>query len=93
MRRFYWKKPVFFRNDQGALKTLKQDQPVVFTEMLRKWAAKFNYHPNEVIALFTSLGYECFYASIDGTLLDFNEMTDETKETNFFFYIGLIIQL
>jgi FkbM family methyltransferase len=69
---------------QGALKTLQKDQPIVFTEMLRKWSAKFNYHPNEILALFTRLGYRCFYA--DGaTLTELTEMTDETIETNFFF--------
>jgi FkbM family methyltransferase len=69
---------------QGATETLQRDQPIVFTEMLRKWSAKFNYHPNEIIALFSSFGYQCFYA--DGvTLKALNEMTDETLETNFFF--------
>ena len=69
---------------QGALKTLQRDQPIVFTEMLRKWAAKFNYHPNEIFKLFSLLGYRCFYA--DGAfLIELFEMTDETVETNFFF--------
>lgn len=69
---------------QGAMETLQRDKPIVFTEMLRKWAAKFNYHPNEIIALFSSLGYRCFYA--DGYVLKkLAEMTDETVETNFFF--------
>lgn len=69
---------------QGATETLQRDKPIVFTEMLRKWAAKFNYHPNEIFALFASLGYRCFYA--DGTVLsELIEMTDETVETNFFF--------
>ena len=31
---------------QGAEKTLQQDKPIVFTEMLRKWAAKFGYQPS-----------------------------------------------
>lgn len=69
---------------QGAKETLQRDKPIVFTEMLRKWAAKFNYHPNEIIALFTSLGYRCFYA-VGPNLKELAEMTDETVETNFFF--------
>lgn len=69
---------------QGAKKTLQLEQPIVFTEMLRKWAAKFNYHPNEIIALFSSFGYRCFYAD-RSTLKELHEMTDETVETNFFF--------
>ena len=69
---------------QGAVETLKRDKPIVFTEMLRKWAAKFDYHPNEIFELFTSLGYRSFYAE-GATLVELSEMTDETVETNFFF--------
>ncbi len=69
---------------RGAVETLKKDKPIVFTEMLRKWAAKFNYHPNEIITLFSQLGYRCFYT--DGQILrELAEMTDSTVETNFFF--------
>ncbi len=69
---------------QGAKETLQRDKPIVFTEMLRKWAAKFNYHPNEIIGLFSSVGYRCFYA-VGSTLKELVEMTDDTVETNFFF--------
>jgi FkbM family methyltransferase len=69
---------------QGAIETLKLDKPIVFTEMLRKWAAKFDYHPNEIIMLFKSLGYHCYYAE-DSALKKLDEMTDETVETYFFF--------
>jgi FkbM family methyltransferase len=69
---------------QGATETLQRDKPIVFTEMLRKWAAKFNYHPNEIIALFVLFGYQCFYAE-GNSLKELLEMTDETVETNFFF--------
>jgi FkbM family methyltransferase len=69
---------------QGAIETLKNDKPIVFTEMLRKWAAKFNYHPNEIISLFSSLGYRCFVAN-DNNLHEFFEMDESTIETNFFF--------
>jgi len=69
---------------QGAVDTLQKDKPIVFTEMLRKWASKFNYHPNEILALFASIGYRCFHT--DGAKLkELIEMTDETIETNFFF--------
>jgi FkbM family methyltransferase len=69
---------------QGARETLQRDKPIVFTEMLRKWAAKFDYHPNDIITFFTSLGYRCFYVQ-DFKLVELTEMTDETIETNFFF--------
>jgi FkbM family methyltransferase len=41
---------------KGGVDTLKKHQPVVFTEMLRKWSAKFSYHPNDIIAFFEQLG-------------------------------------
>jgi FkbM family methyltransferase len=69
---------------KGAAKTLARSKPMVFTEMLRKWAARYHYHPNEIIALFRHLGYECFTFS-SGSLHPFLKMTPETVETNFFF--------
>jgi hypothetical protein len=68
----------------GALECLKRDAPIVFTEMLRKWSAKFGYHPNEIIRLLAGIGYRCFVVSGDA-LTEFREMDDETVQTNFFF--------
>lgn len=68
---------------QGAMETLQRDRPIVFAEMLRKWSAKFNYHPNDIVNLFSSLGYQCFYVAGD-LLRELKEMTEETVETNFF---------
>ena len=45
---------------KGGLRTLARDTPVIFTEMLRKWAAPFGYHPNEIIDLLGALGYRPF---------------------------------
>jgi FkbM family methyltransferase len=69
---------------KGGIESIKRDKPIVFTEMLRKWSAKFNYHPNEIILMFSDLGYECFYCSED-KLVKIDTMTDDTVETNFFF--------
>ncbi len=69
---------------QGGVETLKKYKPIVFTEMLRKWSAKFNYHPNEIIKLFSGFGYRCFAAQ-DQQLVEFFTMNEETVETNFFF--------
>lgn len=69
---------------QGGKKLLARDKPIVFSEMLRKWAAKFHYHPNEIIALFRELGYRCFTAEKD-KLKEFFTMDESTVETNFFF--------
>lgn len=69
---------------QGAEKVLREHKPIVFTEMLRKWAAKFDYHPNAIIDFFSNLGYQCFFAK-NGKLNEIKEMTTETIDTNFFF--------
>lgn len=69
---------------RGALKTLSRCKPAIFCEMLRKWSLKFNYHPNDIIALLGSLGYQCFTAR--GNALCRVAFIDEgTLETNFFF--------
>ena len=69
---------------QGGIETIKNQKPMVFTELLRKWSAKFNYHPNEVIKLFKDTGYRCFTTK-NGRLIEFFKMDDLTIETNFFF--------
>jgi len=69
---------------RGALQTLRRDKPIIFTEMLRKWAARFDYHPNEIISLLKGLGYRCF--TVKGMrLAEFGRMDDATTDTNFFF--------
>ncbi len=69
---------------QGGIETIKKDNPIIFTEMLRKWAGKFNYHPNEIISFMSKLGYQCF--TTDGQhLFPFSLMDDNTEETNYFF--------
>lgn len=69
---------------QGGIETIRQHKPIVFSEMLRKWAARFNYHPNDIIALFVGAGYACFTVR-DGHLALLETVTEDTTETNFFF--------
>ncbi len=69
---------------QGGLECLEQDKPIIFCEMLRKWAAKFGYKPNDIISLLAGLGYQCFEAA-DGRLRAFPRMEETTVATNFFF--------
>lgn len=69
---------------RGGIEIIKREKPVIFLEMLRKWAAKFGYHPNDIILILTEIGYNCYYAE-DGKLININGVTDETKATNFFF--------
>lgn len=68
----------------GGIKTLEKYKPVVFMELLRKWCAKFDYHPNDVINIFSSIGYKCF--GIRSDKLNEIEFVDlETIETNYIF--------
>ncbi len=69
---------------QGGLESIKKYRPVVFSEMLRKWSAKFHYYPNQIIELFEGLGYQC-YVIRDGGLREFGRVDEETVETNYFF--------
>ncbi len=68
----------------GGLQTIKRDKPIVFSEILRKWSAKFDYHPNEIFKLFSDEGYQAFTVK-DGSLKEFFQMNELTVETNFFF--------
>lgn len=69
---------------RGAIGTLRTDQPIVFLELLRKWARAYGYHPNEIIAFMKDLGYACWTFD-GGRLVQFENMTDETVQTNFIF--------
>lgn len=69
---------------KGAEKTLARHHPIIQCEMLRKWAKRFNYHPNDIIAFLAKFGYQCF-ALRNGRLEKFDVMTEETVETNFYF--------
>jgi len=69
---------------QGGYETIKKYRPMIFSEMLRKWSAKFNYHPNRIINFLKDLGYRCFIPH-NGQMKEFFEMDENTGETNFFF--------
>ncbi len=69
---------------EGAASVLKRYKPIVYTEMLRKHAARFQYHPNDIIEFMRSLGYQC-YICVNNELVEFKKMDDSTVETNFFF--------
>jgi FkbM family methyltransferase len=69
---------------KGGFDLIKNHCPIIFTEMLRKWTARFNYHPNDIIIFFQKLGYSCF-SSANGHLLPCITVDENTIETNFFF--------
>lgn len=68
----------------GGLESIKKAKPVLFFELLRKWSAKYNYHPNDVLGKLREFGYECF-VPLRGKLKLFSLVNDDTMETNFFF--------
>jgi FkbM family methyltransferase len=68
----------------GAKESIKEFKPKIFVEMLRKWAAKFNYHPNDIILFLKELGYNCYIINSQ-FLEEVEEVTESTIETNFVF--------
>lgn len=69
---------------RGGQQTLSEHHPVVFAELLRKWSKPFGYHPNDMLAYFAGLGYECFAIGQSG-VRRIDTVTDETAETNYAF--------
>ena len=69
---------------RGGTACIQQCLPIILCEMLRKWSAKFGYHPNEIIALLEGFGYECYEVAASG-LRHFYRMDENTKSTNFVF--------
>ena len=70
---------------EGGSKVLSEYQPIVYTEMLRKHAKRFGYHPNDIICMFEKWGYQCYQLVDDSRLELFESMDNDTTETNFFF--------
>ena len=69
---------------EGGLESIEKFKPILFLEMLRKWASKFGYHPNEIIKKLEGLNYRCFKV-IRTNLEEVNEISDSEEATNFFF--------
>lgn len=70
---------------KGGIKLLKKTKPVIFSEMLRKWSAKFGYTPNDIIKLFNEVGYDCFAISNNKKLRPCPVVDENTVETNYYF--------
>ena len=69
---------------RGGMKCITSDHPIILSEMLRKWSAKFGYHPNEIISLLEGVGYSC-YAIAGSRLTRLVRMDERTEATNFGF--------
>jgi len=70
---------------RGGLGLIERDRPVLAVEMLRKWTAVYDYHPNDIIDLLSPIGYTC-WAVADAGLRPVEQVTEETVATNFFFF-------
>lgn len=71
---------------RGGRQTIERTKPVIFVEMLRKWSARFGYHPNDIIAFLAGLGYECFAVGGGGRLRQTAAVDEDTIETNFLMF-------
>ncbi|CAB1061935.1 methyltransferase, FkbM family domain protein [Olavius sp. associated proteobacterium Delta 1] len=70
---------------KGAMKTITRDKPIIFSEMLRKWSKKFQYHPDDIIKLLTNVGYRCF-GYIGNEIEEIHSICPDLETTNFFFF-------
>lgn len=69
---------------QGGANTLATSRPVILIELLRKWAQKFGYHPQEALTLLEKSGYRAFTLNAQG-LQHCPRIDEDTVETNFVF--------
>lgn len=68
---------------QGAEATLIAHRPFVMVELLRKWAARFGYRPNDVIAWMRARDFRCF--AFERVVQEVREIDERTTATNFLF--------
>ncbi len=68
---------------KGAIETIERCRPVIMLEMLRKWSAVYDYHPNDILDLVGSIGYEC-WAPDGSKWRSVARIDEEEEETNFF---------
>ncbi len=69
---------------RGGKDVIARDRPILFLEMLRKWSARFDYRPDDVIAWTAALGYAC-YAVGEERLRRCTGVDEDTVETNYLF--------
>ncbi len=70
---------------EGGKNVFQKFKPILLIEILRKWAKKYNYHPNDIIDLMKSFGYLCFTTD-SGKIKRIVKITEQTKTTNFIFF-------
>jgi FkbM family methyltransferase len=69
---------------RGATRVIERDKPIIFLEMLRKWARQFDYHPNDIIGRLAASGYRCWGIG-EHALHEIEAVDDDTAETNYVF--------
>ncbi len=69
---------------RGGIETITRCRSAIFAEMLRKWTAIFDYHPNAILELLGGLGYRCYFL-VDQQPRRLERMTDDVTATNFLF--------
>jgi FkbM family methyltransferase len=69
---------------RGATRVIERDKPIIFLEMLRKWARQFDYHPNDIIGRLAASGYRCWGIG-EHALREIEAVDDDTAETNYVF--------
>lgn len=70
---------------EGGREIITKNRPIIFSEMLRKWAAKFGYTPNDIIGFMKKLGYGCYVITQGEKLRECPLVDEDTVETNYFF--------
>ncbi|MDN3508493.1 MAG: FkbM family methyltransferase [Candidatus Neptunochlamydia sp.] len=72
---------------KGALKTIKNYQPIVVLELFHEWSKWFDYHPNEAFSLLAKFGYSAFLPE-KGFLekVDSYQSEDFSKQNYFFLH-------
>ena len=70
---------------KGAKKLISYNQPIIFIEILRKYAKEFNYAANDVCRELYALGYNSYIVSEDRKLIKISEITEQEKNVNFVF--------
>ena len=63
---------------------LSESKPTIIIELLRKWMAPFNSHPQDVVEMLHRLGYQSFAVGTN-VIMPVEEINDQTPETNFLF--------
>lgn len=69
---------------KGGIKTLKENSPIIFIEILRKWCRAFGHEAADVFALLHELGYTGHVVRGEG-LEVIEAMREDTLDTNFVF--------